>query len=152
MKTVYLAGPIAGTTEAEAKTWRNDATKFLSIYGIRGVTPLRNEPPEPEGGYATAAGWANKSDEESRRVAAKNWFDVQNCDMIFVNLPHTPGRASYGTVWEIGAGFALGKQTVLVSNDPAIVNHPDIDLSVGWKYENLEEGLALIVQILGPYV
>lgn len=151
MKTVYLAGPIAGTTEGEAKRWRIDAAKYLCQYGIIGISPLRNEPAK-NGGYATAENFAkDHTNLESRAIAAKNWFDVKNCDMILVYLPYIPGRASYGTVWEIGAGYALGKDIVLVSNDPAIINHPDIALSAGWIYENLYEGLSTVVQILGPY-
>lgn len=151
MKTVYLAGPIAGTTEQEAKSWRYKAIQELRMWDIRGISPLRNEPAK-DGKYEAAEGFAaSHTKDQSRAIAAKNWFDVKNCDMILVNAPHVPDRPSYGTVWEIGAGYALGKDIVLVTDNPALLGHPDIDLSAGWKFDNLEDALDLITQILGPY-
>ena len=72
MKTVYLAGPIAGTTEGEAKRWRIDATEYLAQYGIIGISPLRNEPAK-DGKYANAENFAKENTAaQSRAIAAKN--------------------------------------------------------------------------------
>lgn len=150
MKTVYLAGPIAGCTDDEARSWRKMAAEFLLRFGIRGVSPLRDEAPV-NGGYATAEAFRETNNAAfGRAIAAKNWFDVRMCDMMLAYVPLL-NRPTYGTIWEIGAFYALGKPIVLVSNNPAVVNHPDIDISVGWKFEHIDEGLAKIVQILGPY-
>lgn len=150
MKTVYLAGPIAGCTEGEANEWRTTAQSFLAQFNIRGVSPLRDEK-AVNGGYATAEAFKEANTVSfGRAIAAKNWVDVRLCDMMLAYVPLL-NRPTYGTIWEIGAFYALSKPIVLVSNNVAVFNHPDIDISCGWKYENLDEGLAKIVHILGPY-
>lgn len=146
MRTVYLAGPIAGCAEDEAKNWRTEAANFLIQFKIKGVTPLRNEPAK-NGQYVTAAASSSLSDFERKGIPAKNLFDVRMCDMILVYLP----KFSYGTVLEIGWGYALNKSIVMVTEDEGAWNHPCMHECVGWKHKTLDEGLATVVQILGPY-
>ena len=150
MRTVYLAGPIAGCTNGEARSWRNDASNFLRQFNLRGADPLRDES-APTGKFSKAEDFANDSGVTlSRAIAGKNWLDVRMCDAMLAYVPLLD-RPTYGTIWEIGAFYALQKPIVLVSDNPAVFNHPDIDISCSWKYEDLDEGLAKIVQLLGPY-
>jgi len=41
MKTVYLAGPIAGCSYAGCTEWRGEAIRHLDEFGIKGLSPMR---------------------------------------------------------------------------------------------------------------
>lgn len=140
MKTVYLAGPILGCTIGEANNWRVEVSNRLQDMGIRGVSPLRCEPivgptyspdyPDPRFGVP-------------RAIAAKNRYDVENCDMTLAVLPKPPeGRTqSFGTIIEIGWADEKGKQVILVTDDPSVIRHPVIDAAVDWKfYPGMDDG------------
>jgi nucleoside 2-deoxyribosyltransferase len=152
VKSVYLAGPIAGMTEREAKEWRSDAIDYFRKNGITGISPLRNEPAE-HGKYGDALSWVGKAAAEGQAIAAKNMFDVRACDMTLIYLPKAANdmRPSYGTVIELGWARILDKPVVLVSDDPVVMAHPCINTCVGWKVETLAAGFVLVVEILGPY-
>lgn len=133
MKTVYLAGPILGCTVGEANDWRKHVAEKLKDFGIRGVSPLRCEPIV---GEKYSADYPNQKFGVPRAIAAKNRFDVENCDMTLAVLPKPPeGRTqSFGTIIEIGWADEKGKQVILVTDDPAVIRHPVIDAAVDWKF------------------
>lgn len=149
-KFVYLAGPILGCTGPEANDWRHDVDEDLFQHGIVGISPLRCEPligdryghgtPDPRFGVA-------------RAIAAKNKFDVDNCDITLAYMPKPPeGRhASFGTLGEIFWADRAGKQVILVSDDPEIINHPVIDAAVDWKLTTLGEAIDVCIGVLGGY-
>lgn len=149
-KTVYLAGPIMGCTGAEANDWRRQVDAQLKDMGIIAVSPLRCEPligerytsehPDPRFGTA-------------RAIAAKNRFDVRNCDITLAYLPKPePGRVqSYGTIVEIAWADAYGKQVILVSDDPFVLKHPVIDACVDWKLGTIDEAVDVCIGVLGGY-
>jgi len=96
---VYLAGPIDGTTEDEAKQWRSDVSTMLEAHNIKGISPLRCEPPID--GVYDAKESIQQNDKRfgtARAIGGKNFFDVQNCDMVLAYMP----KISVGTVIEIG--------------------------------------------------
>lgn len=179
---VYLAGPILGCTDGEANDWRRTVDKHLRPHNIIGVSPLRCEPlhgerysmdyPDPRFGTA-------------RAIAAKNRFDVLNCDMGLFYIPK-PIRTedetadmfnkwgadltkvrdrfsafkagmqaaklhSFGTVVELAWMHGLGKQTIVVSDDPFIKNHPVLDAVTNWKLDSFEEAVDVITGVLGAY-
>lgn len=150
MKTVYLAGPVTDTNRAEANDWRDNVRRGLQPANIQGISPLRCEPligdrykvthPDPRFGTA-------------RAVAAKNFFDVQHCDMMLAYLPRVivERRPSYGTVGELAWAFALRKPTILVSTAPEMIEHPVIQACAGWVLETLDEGIEVILGILSDY-
>lgn len=148
--TVYLAGPIGGCDRFEANEWRHIAEAYLRQFGIKGISPLRCEPligerytnvnPDPKFGTA-------------RAIASKNLADVRMCDITLVYLPRelNERKPSYGSVCEISWAHALGKPTILVSDDPAIIGHPVIQANAGWIVDNLDDGLEIAVGILAAY-
>ncbi len=154
MKTVYLAGPIVGCTYNEANDWREYVAgrlHDLSNGHVQGVSPLRCEPlmgdrytmgnPDPRFGTAKAIG-------------SKNVFDVHNCDMILAHIPKPPEgqRHSWGTICELAGGYFLNKQVVTVSDCDIIHNHPVITAMSGWTLRTLDEGIEVIMGILGGYI
>lgn len=151
MRTVYLAGPILGTTELEAKNWRNAVAAELVHHGIRGISPLRCEPIVGE-----VYGTGNNADPmfgTARAIASKNFFDVQQCDITFAYLPKSLEKksVSIGTVLEIGWAYALRKPVVLVTDDPYLATHPVLNSCAAWLVPTLDQGIELVVGILGDY-
>lgn len=150
MKYVYLAGPIAGCDEAEAKDWRAFASSMF-LPGIVGVSPLRCEP-AVSGNYAQAYPEDRKFG-SNRVIAAKNMIDTKAAAFVLAYLPKPePGRRySFGTIIEIAWAKALGVPVILVSDDPALNEHPLVDFCCDWKLPTLEDAAEVINGILGVY-
>ena len=147
-KFVYLAGPITGLTESEAKVWRQDVAERLEDHGITGISPLRCEPAHgerytafnPDPLFGTAAG-----------IAAKNMFDVQHCDLVIAYLPGYV-RLSIGTILEIGWAKMANKPVILVTNPAGpLAAHPVLKACVAWTVGLLDEAVDIAVGILGGY-
>lgn len=149
-KFVYLAGPITGCNIGEANDWRRFVADKLVEHNIIGISPLRCEPligdvytasnPDPRFGTA-------------RAIASKNMFDVRNCDMTFAYLP-TPeeGRTqSLGTIIETAWAHALGKLVIVVTDDKTLIDHPVLNLNAGWLLPTLEDGVDVVLGVLGGY-
>lgn len=151
MKTVYLAGPIAGCTEGEAKDWRQYIDgKFAA--GIYGVSPLRCEPCYAER-YDMDTQKHDHRFGSQRAVAGKNEFDVRNCDIVLAYLPAelNERRPSYGTVIEIAWARMLGKQVILVTDDEALRKHPLVDHCANWVLDSLEDAADVINGVMEVY-
>ena len=150
-RTVYLAGPIAGCTEGEAKDWRLEVIEHLAAHDIIGISPLRCEP--AVNGRYDAQGSGDARFGTAQAIGAKNEFDVRACDMILAYFPPLPERAvpSVGTIIEIGWGKALNKSVILVTDDPYLSTHPVIQHCASWSLDNLEDALDVIVGVMGDY-
>jgi nucleoside 2-deoxyribosyltransferase len=151
MSKVYLAGAIAGLTEGEAKDWRNYFCDLLRPHGIVGISPLRCEPPGADGTYKL-----NYDDPRfgtARAIRGKNLFDVKQCDITLAYLPKPAEgkRASYGSMWEVGAAAALGKPTIIVSDDPNVMRHPLFGGTCDWPLDTLEQAAEVCIGILEHY-
>lgn len=148
-KYVYLAGPILGCTGPEANDWRKAVASRLKDHDIIGISPLRCEPLV---GERYSANYPDPRFGTPRAIAAKNRFDVQNCDITLAYLPEVMfNNISLGTVGEIFWADQAGKQVVLVSDHPKIVGHPVIDAAVDWKLTTMDEAIDVIVGVLGGY-
>lgn len=146
----YLAGPIAMCDKGEANDWREYVQSKLPK-NIKGVSPLRCEPligdryeliyDDPRFGTPGAIG-------------GKNWFDTVNCDLILAYLPKEMNdrRPSYGTAFEIAWAMSLQKQTILVTDDDYLRNHPLVKFYVPWVVTTLDEALEIIEGVLSIYV
>lgn len=159
MKTVYLAGPIAGCTDSEANDWRKHVSHKLKNWHIMGISPLRCEPLHGHR-YATPIDMDGLKTEQAdprfgtaRAIASKNMFDVMNCDMTLCYFPRAvcEQRPSYGTVCELAWAKMYGKPAILVTDDPYLGNHPVIGACAGWILSTLDEGVDVITGILGDY-
>lgn len=81
---IYLAGPIFGCTEGEAKDWRAYVTERLYPFSIRTISPLRCEPLIGER-YDVA--YADPCFGMPKAILAKNFLDLQRCDMTLAFFP-----------------------------------------------------------------
>ncbi len=106
---VYLAGPIKGCKEADAKDWRRYVAEELDAYGIAGISPLRCEPIV---GERYGVGTDDPKFGIARAIMSKNLYDVKACDAI---LAYIPDPATVDDAIEILAGI-LGGYTGGFSN------------------------------------
>ncbi len=150
--TVYLAGPIGGCSAVEANDWRTHCMDFLDDYNITAVSPLRCEPIIGQR-YDISGNSNDPKVGSARAIGSKNIFDVRHCDMTLVYLPRelNERKPSYGTIIELGWAHMLGKPTVVVSDDPAVLGHPVIGSCAGWLLDDLDEGLEVVAGILAVY-
>lgn len=150
MKTVYLAGPIAGCDKSEANDWRAYVRHQLAIDGIKGISPLRCEPLV---GERYMLNYADPKFGTARAIGSKNVFDVRHCDMTFAFLPReiNDRRPSYGTVIELAWAHMIGKPTILVTDCPVLREHPVISACAGWLLSTLDEGIEVVAGVLGDY-
>lgn len=150
MKTVYLAGPITGRTIGEANDWRYPIIAELRQHSIIGISPLRCEP--ARGDRYTIAN-ADPQFGTARAIGSKNMMDVRLCTLTLAYLPaalNTPWP-SVGTISELAWAKAMNKPTILVSDDPRIIEHPVIDSNSGWMLGTLREAVGVIIGVLRDY-
>lgn len=179
--SIYMAGPIFGCTEGEAKNWREYVTNKLPW--ARCISPLRCEP-------LVAARYDLSYEDLSfgspKSIVAKNFLDLRACDMTLAYFPKpseledfaalrakmmqdrsslsladvetfdrivrkSPQR-SIGTIGEISWAYALRKPCVVVSDDPLILHHPFTSVQPDWPVlPDLDEAVRLIGGIFAAY-
>lgn len=147
---VYLAGPILDCTQGEANDWRRNVAGVLTQHSIVGVSPLRCEPII---GETYTAQYEDPRFGTARAIMNKNMLDVQKCDMVLAYLPKPrPGRKqSWGTIIEVAWAKAMGKASIVVTDDPEVVAHPVLNACAGWVLPTLEDGLDVVIGVLGAY-
>ena len=150
MKTVYLAGSIAGCDGEEANSWRHAVSNQLESYNIRGISPLRCEPLH---GERYGIGSDDPRFGTPRAIASKNFLDVQMCDITLCYIPKNLNerRLSIGTIIELAWAHALRKPTVLVSDYDLVTCHPVVQANASWIVSTLNEGVEIIIGVLGEY-
>jgi len=152
-KFVYLAGPVLGQTKGQANIWRQQvdaALRDCTDGQIVGISPLRCEPAI---GSVYAANYADPKFGSARAISSKNLYDTKNCDITLVYLPPpVKGQpVSLGAIIELAWAYALGKPTVLVTEDPRMLSHPLVSTCSSWVVPNLEDAIVLIIGILDGY-
>ncbi len=150
MKTVYLAGPIAGATRAAANNWRNGLSQRLERHGIRGISPLRCEPII---GNRYDLTYDDPRFGSARAIHSKNYLDTMACDMVLCYFPRVlvEKRPSYGTLIELGWAHGARKPTIVVTDYPPLRDHPVVSQCAGWLLQSLEQAEQVLVGMLGEY-
>ncbi len=148
---VYLAGPIAGCNQDEAKTWR-DEIMFQLPPNIVGISPLRSEPADSDGVYKLT--YDDVLYGSAGAISAKNMMDVRTCDLLLAYLPKelNDRRPSYGTIWEIASACMLSKPVIIWTDDDYVRGHPLLKFHVPWFVSNQREAVAVITGLFGDYV
>lgn len=149
IKTIYLAGPIAGMNFDEANKWRVEVQSKLHK-GIVGVNPLRCEPLMGESYQINM----DKMWSIPGAISTKNWLDTESCDLVLAYLPKefNDRRPSVGTIIEIGWAIGLRKPLIIISDDPAITKHPLITRNAGWVLDNLDDAVRVIHGLFDVYI
>lgn len=147
---VYLAGPIAGKSKAQANNWRSEISARLRPHGIIGISPLRCEPLV---GRKYKLNYDDPRFGTQNAINCKNWFDTTNCDLVLAYMPQelNDDRPSWGTAMEIAWAVAMGKPVILVSDMKGLVNHPLVAANRIWTLDNMDDAYDTIVGVLGDY-
>ena len=149
--TVYLAGPVAGATRAEANDWRDELIPELAWHGIAGVSPLRCEPPAP-GADRYELDYPDPMFGTARAISSKNMYDVRRCDFLLVRLPDADiARPSYGSICELAWARMLDKPTILVTRNEYLRRHPVIGACASWVLDDLDAAIDVLVGVLRVY-
>ncbi|WP_315728809.1 hypothetical protein [Bradyrhizobium sp. SZCCHNS2015] len=83
--SLYLAGPIFGCTEGEAKDWRHYVADRLPW--VRCISPLRCEPMI---GARYDVAYNDPRFGMPKSIVAKNFLDLRACDMTLAYFPTPP--------------------------------------------------------------
>lgn len=100
---VYLAGPINGCTDSEAKDWRAVAAQSLIAAGERVCDPMSRD----YRGRELAFG-------QARQIVEGDKNDIDGCDALLANCP----KPSVGTSMEVLYAYERGKVVVVVAPFP----------------------------------
>lgn len=153
MKTVYLAGPIAGLGYAAAVDWRDDVIAQLAADDIKGLSPMRAKEylkhVERDVGFsATCEEYGHLSPMSSPRgIMTRDRYDATRCDVLLVNLIGA-ARVSVGTVMEI-AWADLCRTPIVVAMEPGNVHeHAMVNEAIGFRCGTLDEAVHIVRSIL----
>ncbi len=166
MKTIYLAGPIAGLDYAGATSWREYVKHrishtFFSTFSkatavsnpIEVLSPMRGK-----NHLSDVKEFSSNGDEykpfgvlsSNRGIITRDRWDTMRCDVLLVNLLGAK-KVSIGTVMEIA--WADSKRTPIVcameeSGNPH--EHGMVTEAIGFRVETLDEAINIVKGILLP--
>lgn len=138
---IYLAGPIFGKTDAEARSWRLLASKLLERKGHEGVDPFA---------------WGDYRDADtldpriSDRVVAQDLLRLRKCDGMLVNAV----VPSWGTAMEIAYARMFGIPVVAFGHfgrlgpDDIFYPSPWLHHHAAYLTGEVEEAVDLLLMVL----
>ena len=123
---VYLAGPIEICSDDEVHIWRDYVCDRVPEH-IEIIQPKYH--------------LGNDKD-----IFTNTRSNVEECDTIFAYLPKciNERRASYGTIFEISYGFALGKKVFIISDDEYVQSHPVMKGATTEYYQCIDSALLAL--------
>ena len=149
---IYLCGPMNGLSVEVSRGWRNELIEFLPPY-ISALDPffgkhnLRNEMiikdvknNQNYVGYTTT----------DKSILRRDYWYVQQCDLVFANLNVHPGIAGVGSSAEIAWSWAMQKPLLVVMGENNPYDHPMVRDAAWWIVPTFEEGKHLVLDILSP--
>jgi nucleoside 2-deoxyribosyltransferase len=146
--SVYLAGPITGQSYEGATDWRKDVIEKLPPE-ISGFSPLRSKIYLLEE-TSIADSYEQIVMSSQRGIYARDHYDCQRCDAIFVNLLGAE-RVSIGTVMEIAWGVAYNKPIILaMEEDGNLHDHAMIREACPLTVRSIDEGIHILTSLLLP--
>lgn len=98
---VYLAGPINGCSDSEAKDWRAVTRSQLEAAGHTVVDPMDRDYRGKERGHA-------------HDIVYADMVAIRECDAVLANC----WKPSFGTAMEIHYAYVLGRRVLAVAEEP----------------------------------
>lgn len=147
--SVYLAGPITGSSYDSTVNWRdtfkkNIDSRIICYSPMRFKTFLQNEKVI----QANTNKYSNILT-KSKSILSRDYFDVQRSDLIVVNFLGAD-KVSIGTVMELAWAFSMQKQIILITEEGNIHNHIMINEAVNYIVDSVEQAMQLVEFILLP--
>ena len=148
MPKVYLAGPITGCTFDGCTEWRDVAKAELAKVGIEAFSPMRAKGYLKEKGVITGSYPDAGLFSSSRNIMTRDFYDCTTADVVLAYLLGA-SRQSAGTIMEMAWTFDRHIPLVVVAEPGLGVHaHPMIEEAVGFRANNLDEGLTIVKAIL----
>lgn len=149
---VYLAGPISGLNFVGATDWREYAKGELKQFGVKALSPLREQEHLKSVGTFTnaAAETARLLSPMSTPVGltTRDRWDATRCDVLLVNLLGAR-TVSIGTVMEI-AWADLVRKPIVMAIEPDGSNpheHAMLNNSIGFRVSTLWDAIDVTRQL-----
>ena len=151
---VYLAGPIAGNTLAEADDWRHYAALQLEMAGILAYSPLRAKRAIIQSKFHRedrlgTGGIDGHPLVSAKGITTRDRDDVAKCNVILMDLLCAT-RVSIGTMIEAGWADALRRPIVCVMEPGNIHEHGMLEELIGYRVSTLDEAIEIVKAILIP--
>ncbi len=141
---VYLAGPIAGLTYADATDWRlwfaTQVAPIVCLDPMRGKRYL-------QGDALLEDSYPNHLLASAEAITTRDRFDVARCDMVVANLLGAT-RVSIGTVMECAWADMLRKPLVLVMERGNAHEHSMLRSVAGWVCPTLDAAATVVKGVL----
>jgi nucleoside 2-deoxyribosyltransferase len=150
MATIYLAGPIEGTSYDESINWREEVENKLKDCGIKCLSPMRDHRHLQEENsikFKEEHGKENPT-ATARAITSRDRHDVLSCDAILVSLKGSQ-KATIGTMIEFGwADMARKPIVMIMEKEGNLHDHPMVNEIASFKVTDLEEGIIVIKSLL----
>ncbi|MGX9944839.1 nucleoside 2-deoxyribosyltransferase [Bradyrhizobium denitrificans] len=148
---VYLAGPISGLNYEGATDWREFAKGELKQFGIKALSPLRNQ--EHLKSVATFTNAAAETERllspmsTPRGLTVRDRWDAMRCDVLLVNLCGAT-KVSIGTVMEIAWADSKGIPIVVAMEDEGNPHeHAMINETIGFRVPTIWDAIDVTRQL-----
>jgi len=147
---VYLSGGMRGLTGAEARRWRDLASRLLrENYNIGVLDPMRDLRAIADTDVIRATYDSHNPFLSNTGMLHRDYLDVQRCSGVLVNLlNHT--QTSIGSIIEVGWAYALRKPIVVVleKNDVLYGDHPLLQATISYRVTTVEDGVCVFGSLL----
>lgn len=149
-KLLYLAGGITGLTFEQATAWRREVAGKCPSW-LKALSPLRGKEFIHQ---LTAQGDGKVADHYAhvlatpKGIVGRDRNDVRRCDAILVNFLGAT-TVSIGTVMEVAWADAFGKPIIMAMEAQNLHRHSMIETVTPWIVEDLDQAVAVAVQVLG---
>jgi len=149
MSTIYLAGPIEGTSYDTSVNWRKEVEEKLKGSGIKCLSPMRDHRHLEEKSEIkfNASQGENDPTATARAITSRDRHDVLTCDAILVNLKESK-KITIGTMIEFGWADMARKPIVMIMEKGNLHDHPMVNDIASFKVSSLEEGIRVIKSLL----
>lgn len=137
--SLYLAGPITGSSWEEITEWRQRVTWALE--GITCLSPLRNKE-YLSNEMQVADAYDQHIMSTQRAIFTRDMFDVERTTGLFVNLLNAK-RVSIGTVMEISYAWSLRHPIIVIVEHDNIHQHSMLRESSSWVVDTLDDGIEV---------
>lgn len=147
VKSVYLAGPIAGLTYDGAVDWREAARLVLGRHGIDGRSPMRGKDLLREAGVLGTQPYGEHPLASQAGVTTRDRFDCTTSDVVLFNFVGAD-RVSIGSCIELGWADAARRPIVVAMEGGNPHDHLIVKGVAGFVVPSLSEAISIAVSIL----
>lgn len=151
-KSVYLAGPISGSSYGAAVGWREQAKLLFRRYSgdIEVFSPMRAKEYLHQETNLSALMYPDLNAMGTMKaITARDRFDCMNADVILMYLRGAT-RVSIGTMIEVGWADAARVPICLVMEKDNVHDHGMVIECASWQVETLEEAVDISAKFLLP--